>query len=332
MNLTTPRDYYKPFDYDWAFNYFETQQKMHWLPTEVPMHEDLRDWKMLTEAEKNLLTQIFRFFTQTDVDVASGYINYYLPLFKKPELRMLLLTIGSIEAIHVWAYAYLIDTLGLPEAEYKAFHEYREMREKHDYMLAEKPPEQVDDLLRTIARISIFGEGLQLFSSFAILLNFPRFGKMRGMGQIITWSVRDESLHVDAMIEVFHEIINESPWVWKQPLREEITSIAETMVDLEDQFIDLAFELGDIEGLTTEEMKRYIRYIADRRLLQIGLPPRFGVSDNPLPWLDEILNAVEHSNFFETRATEYAKGALTGSWADVWERYDELWESPHDEN
>lgn len=300
------------------------QQKMHWLPEEVPLHEDVQDWNLkLSDAEKNLLTQLFRFFTQADLDIASGYLDKYIPVFKPPEIRMMLSAFANMEAVHMHAYSLLLDTIGMPESEYKAFQEYEEMAEKHEYIDKVDPfafcsyeGEWLENnrLIKTLAVYSAFGEGLQLFSSFAILLNFSRFNKMKGMGQIVTWSIRDESLHVDSMIKLFHTFLDENPKLWTDELKGEIYQSCRDMVALEDKFIDLAFSQGGIEGLTPEDVKLYIRYIADRRLLQLGCKPNYSVKENPLKWLDYILNGVEHTNFFENRATEYAKGAYTGSW------------------
>lgn len=316
--ITTPRSTYKPFEYPWAFEFYLTQQKMHWLPEEVPLHEDVRDWNTkLTSNEKHLLTNIFRFFTQGDIDIAGAYTNKYLPMFPKPELRMMLSSFAAMEAVHVHAYSLLIDTLGLPESEYHAFLEYKAMADKHDYL---ENPKYVEGLtedqkkLLDIAIFSAFGEGMQLFSSFAILLNFQRFGKMKGMGQIVTWSIRDESLHVDGMLKIFKSILEESPKLWTKKLKDSIITVCKDMVALEDAFIDLAFELGGIEGLTKEDTKTYVRYIADRRLIQLGIKGVFNQRENPLEWLDWIINAVEHTNFFENKSTEYAKVSLTGSW------------------
>ena len=140
------------------------------------------------------------------------------------------------------------------------------------------------------------------------------------MCQIITWSIRDESLHVEGMTKIFRTFIEENIDIWTDDFKKEIYDISREMVELEDKFIDLAFEMGEIEGLTSKEVKQYIRYICDRRLLQLGLKPNYGVKDNPLEWFDWILNGVEHSNFFETRSTEYNKGTLKGSWEDVWNK------------
>jgi len=170
-------------------------------------------------------------------------------------------------------------------------------------------------LARELAVFSAFGEGLQLFASFIMLLNFQRFGKMKGMCQIVTWSIRDESHHVENMIKLFHSLIDENKHIWNDDFKKTLYDICRDMVMLEDKFIDLAFEQGGVEGLEPDQVKQYIRHIADRRLLQLGLKPNFAVKDNPLPWLDWILNGVEHTNFFENRATEYAKGSMTG---DLW--------------
>ena len=135
---------------------------------------------------------------------------------------------------------------------------------------------------------------------------------MKGMGQIVTYSIRDESLHVEAMTKLFRSFITENVDIWTDDFKKEIYQVCREMVKLEDKFLDLVFEMGDIQGLTKAEMKEYIRYIADRRLLQLGLKPNYGVKDNPLLWLDDVLG-VEHQNFFEGRATTYMKAGLKGN-------------------
>jgi ribonucleoside-diphosphate reductase beta chain len=169
-----------------------------------------------------------------------------------------------------------------------------------------------------IAAFSAFTEGMQLFSSFIMLLNFPRHGKMKGMGQIVTWSIVDETLHAENMIKLFREYVNENIELWNDSLKGKIYTIAEKMVELEDQFIDLAFAMGAMENLTSEDVKKYIRYICDRRLISLGLKGIFKVKKNPLPWVEEMINAPTHTNFFENKSTDYARGALSGDWGDVW--------------
>ena len=305
MSLLDTRDYYKPFDNPWMFDYYSQQNQMHWFPEDVPLHNDVKDWQNMTDEEKNLLTQIFRLFTQSDVDVSAGYVDRYMKIFKKPEARMMMGAFNNMESIHQHAYSLLLDTVGMPEVEYKAFAEYEAMADKHEYVDAVRVTKgDKRSIAKALAIYSGFTEGLQLFSSFIILLNFPRFGKMKGMGQIITYSIRDESLHVEAMTKLFREFIQENIDIWTDDFKGEIYQACREMVDLEDRFLDLVFEQGDIVGLTKKEMQQYIRYIADRRLLQLGLKPNYKVKDNPLNWLDDVLG-VEHQSFFEGRATTY---------------------------
>lgn len=316
-NLLTERHVYKPFKYPWAYEAWLTQQQVHWLPEEVPLAEDVRDWaRNLNESEKNLLTQIFRFFTQSDIEVNNCYMKHYTKVFKPTEVQMMLSAFSNMETIHIAAYSHLLDTIGMPETEYSAFLRYKEMKDKYDFMQQFNS----DDLRSTAITLAVFGaftEGLQLFASFAMLLNFPRFNKMKGMGQIVSWSVRDESLHCDNMVKLFRTLINENPHLWDDSLQQELLDACRTIVEHEDAFIDLAFGLGPVEGLEAEEVKQYIRYIADRRLLQLGLEEEYHIEANPLPWLDSMLNAVEHTNFFENRATEYSKAATQGSWDEA---------------
>ena len=177
-----------------------------------------------------------------------------------------------------------------------------------------------ENTARHIAVFSAFTEGMQLFSSFIMLLNFPRHGKMKGMGQIVTWSIVDETMHAESMIRLFKEYIKENPEIWNDELKSKIYTIAEKMVELEDKFIDLCYANGDMRELSASDVKQYIRYIADRRLIGLGMKGIFKVKRNPLPWVEEMINAPTHTNFFENRATDYAKGALSGTWDDVWGR------------
>lgn len=318
--LTEERHYFKPFNYPWAYEAWLKHEQSHWLHTEVPMAEDVKDWKdRLTKEEQAFLTNIFRFFVQGDVDVAGGYINNYLPYFPQPEVRMMLAGFAAREALHVAAYAHLIETLGMPESTYNEFLEYEAMADKHDYFMNLSESNGTTESVATnIAAFSAFTEGMQLFSSFIMLLNFPRHGKMKGMGQIVTWSIVDETMHAESMIKLFRTYVEENREIWNDELKSSIYTIAEKMVELEEKFIDLAFAMGPMEGLTKEEVKKYIRYIADRRLISMGMRGIFKVKKNPLPWVEEMINAPTHTNFFENRATDYARGALSGDWADVW--------------
>jgi ribonucleoside-diphosphate reductase beta chain len=320
QNLQEERINYKPFNYPWCFDMWEKHESSHWLPKEVPMLEDIKDWKnKLTKEEQYFLTNIFRFFTQGDVDVAGAYVKNYLPYFPQPEVRMMLLSFGAREAVHIAAYSHLIETLGMPDSMYNEFMKYQEMRDKHDYITEISNQNTTkQNTAKHIAVFSAFTEGLQLFSSFIMLLNFPRNGKMKGMGQIVTWSIVDETMHAEAMIRLFRTFIEENRDIWNDDLKGEIYTIATRMVELEDNFIDLAFSMGQMENLSSEDVKQYIRYIADRRLISLGLKGIFKVKKNPLLWVEEMINAPIHGNFFENRVTDYAKGALSGTWDDVW--------------
>lgn len=318
--LTDTRDSFKPFNYPWAYEAWLKHEQSHWLHTEVPMLEDEKDWKRkLSPEEKTFLTHIFRFFTQGDIDVAGGYVNNYLPNFPQPEVRMMLMGFAAREALHIAAYSHLIETLGLPDTTYNEFLQYQEMKDKHEYVLniSDKHGSK-ENTAKHIAVFSAFTEGMQLFSSFIMLLNFPRHGKMKGMGQIVTWSIVDETMHAESMMKLFKTYINENQEIWNDELKGQIYTIAEKMVELEDRFIDLAFGISAMEGLTAEDVKKYIRYIADRRLIGLGMKGIYKVKRNPLPWVESMVNAPTHTNFFENRSTDYSKGAMSGNWSEVW--------------
>jgi len=310
---------FKPFRYPFAYEAWLKQNQVIWLPDEVPLADDVKDWQHnVTPEEKNLLTQIFRFFTQNDVEVGGVYIDQYSKVYGPNEIRMMFTGFANVECVHQAAYAHLLDTVGMPEVEYSAFLKYKEMKDKFDYMQSFNVNTR-RDLLKSMACFSAFTEGLQLFASFAMLMNFPRFNKMKGMGQIVTWSVRDETLHVNSMINLFRITVKENLDIWDDAMKAEIYEVCRQIVMHEDAFIDLAFELGGVEGMTPDEIKQYIRFIADRRLTQLGMKPQYNVEVNPLPWMDEILNAPEFANFFEQRSTEYSKAATTGTWKDAFE-------------
>jgi len=309
-DITQERTTFKPFKYPWAYDAWLQHEQSHWLHTEVPMSEDVKDYKKLSSNEQEFLTKILRFFVQGDLDIGSGYHDHYIPVFKQPEVRMMMSGFAGREALHVAAYAHLIETLGLPESTYNEFLQYGEMVQKHDYInnLSAAP------MAEKIAAISAFGEGMQLFSSFVMLLNFARNGKLKGLGQIIAWSIVDETQHAEGMIKVYREYVKHHQ---DETTSDRIKEIADQMVGLEDQFVDLAFSMVEVEKLTKEEVKQYIRYIADRRLISMGMKGIYKIKKNPLPWVDGMLG-VSHTNFFEQRVTDYSKGATTGTWDDVW--------------
>jgi len=324
--LMTPSVGYKPFRYPWAYDFWKRQQQIHWMPEEVPLGEDCKDWAArLNDRERNLLTQIFRFFTQSDVEVNDNYLERYTQVFKPTEVKMMLASFSNMETVHIAAYALLLETIGMPESEFSAFMELEALKAKHDYMKQFGVGSHAD-IARTLAMFGGFTEGLQLFASFAMLMNFPRFNKMKGMGQIVSWSVRDESLHCEGIVKLYHAFKAETGAVTKS-VADDIVDCCKTVVSLEDRFIDLAFDAGEVQGMTPDDIKAYIRFIADWRLRQLALPTVYGVTENPLPWLQSLLSGVEHANFFEARATEYSKAASRGAWhgeAGVWGEFDKM--------
>ena len=317
--ILTPSIGYKPFRYPFAYKHWKQQQRVHWLPEEVPLAEDVKDWTTkLSDKERSLLTHIFRFFTQSDIEVQDNYMTRLGALEWPTEVKMMLASFANMETIHIDAYSLLIETIGMPETTYSQFMEYDALKAKHE-TYSQFRIDTAEDVAKTLAMFGGFAEGVQLFASFAVLMNFPRFNKMKGMGQIVSWSVRDESLHCDGITDLFKTYCQETG-VLTRGLKGELYDIAELVVKQEDAFVDLMFEAGPIEGVSPDEMKHYIRFMMDFRLRGLGLKSIFKTGrKHPLPWLTPLLSGPEHANFFETRATEYSKAATTGSWSEVWE-------------
>jgi ribonucleoside-diphosphate reductase beta chain len=321
--LTDVRSTFKPFVYPKCYELWLKHEQIHWLHSVVPMQQDVYDFKKrLSAGQKDFLTQILRLFTQGDVDVAAGYVNNYLPAFPQPEVRMMLLGFAAREAVHIAAYSHLLETLGFPDTTYTEFMKYKEMADKHEFILKIAESGDATKVIQQMCAISAFTEGMQLFSSFVMLLNFGRNNLMPGTTKIVTWSIIDETTHCEGMTYLFREFVKENKDVWTNELKAELYGIAEKMVELEDAFITLAYKQLDPsefkQQLSREDMHAYIRYIADRRLIGMGLKGIFKQKKNPLPWVDEMLALPSHTNFFEQTESSYSKGALQGTWDDVW--------------
>lgn len=320
-SILTPSLGYKPFRYPQFYDKWQLQQRIHWLPEEVPMAEDVKDWAVkLTDSEKSLLTHIFRFFVQSDIEVQDNYMTRLGQLTWPTEVKMMLAAFANMESIHIASYSQIIETIGMPEKTYSQFMEYDELKAKHD-LYSRFDVDSPENIAKTIAMFGGFAEGVQLFASFAVLMNFPRFNKMKGMGQIVSWSVRDEDLHCEGITELFNIYCRETG-ILSRGLKGELYDMAELVVEQEDKFVDLAFEGGPVEGLSPDELKAYIRFTMDYRLRGLGLKSIFKMGrKHPLPWLTPLLSGPEHSNFFETRSTEYSKAATSGTWDDVWGKF-----------
>jgi ribonucleoside-diphosphate reductase beta chain len=313
MSLQKESKTYKPFKYPWAVELVKRHEDVHWTEEEADLSEDVTDWRIkLVDSDRDFITDILRLFTQSDAQVGQNYYNYLIPFVKNNEVRVMLGSFASREGTHQRAYALLNDTLGLPDEEYHKFLEYSEMSDKIDFMDA-NDIDTTSGMAYALAK-SVFNEGVSLFASFVMLLNYQRFGKMKGMGTVVEWSIRDETIHVEGNAAVFRTFCNENHQIVNDEFKYKIYVMADKVVSLEDKFIELAFKDRTIEGLTAEEVRNYIRYITDRRLIQLGLKAKYNIAENPIPWLDWILNGVSHDNFFEKRVTEYSVNGMEGDW------------------
>lgn len=313
MPITTYREVYKPFEYDKAFDYWEKQQNAHWLPSEVAMSKDINDWTAnLTESERLVVGQILKSFTQTEISVNDYWSRKVSLWFPKPEICMMASAFASMETVHTVAYAYLNDSLGLDD--YSAFLADPTAIAKLNALKNTKGKSK-RDIARSLAIFSGFTEGVNLFSSFAILMNFARFNLLEGVETIVSWSVRDESLHSEAGCWLFRTFIEENPEIWDHELKKDIYDAARLSVKLEDDFIDHAFSLGEIRGLETHDLKNFIRMRANAKLFDLGLKTNWKNIDansiKKMAWFDELSGGTKLTDFFSSRVTDYSKCGFT---------------------
>lgn len=288
-------------------------EKIHWVESEIELGEDVEQWRngVMSPLDINLVTQILKMFTESDKNVGQNYCEHFIPYFKNNEVRCSLVSIAAREGIHQRAYALLNDTLGLPDETYRAFLDYEEMADKVEFM-QENDMTTPEGVGLALAK-TVCSEGVLLFASFVTLLNYQRDGRMKGMCKITEWSLRDETQHVETMAEIFLLHCKENPEIVTDAFKQKVYQIFRDAVKAEDRFIDLVFEMGNPKDLTKEQVKDYIRYIADRRLTQLGFKTNWDIAENPLPWLSWVLNEG-HTNFFEQRVSEYSVGGLSGDW------------------
>lgn len=288
-------------------------ERSHWTSDEIKLQRDVEQWKsgFIDDVEKYLVMSILRLFTQSDRNVGTGYLDKLIPWIKNNEARGALTSFACREFEHQRAYALLSDTLGLGDSFYQEFLQYSEMREKHEYQI-EQVEQSKEGALKYLAKQTMI-EGISLFSSFGILLNFDRVGKLPGMVDINKWSFVDESIHVEGNTSIFRQGILELPHLWTDDFKKELYTMCRTIVTQEDAFIDKCYEICPvIANLDKSEVKQYIRYVADYRLKQFGLKPNYGVDKNPLPWIDYLMGSTT-GNFFEREVVEYSKSNLSGA-------------------
>jgi len=315
--LTEPRHYYKPFEYPQAFEYYKNQHRAHWLADEVPLASDLNDWRLnLNGSEKNLIGNILKSFAQTEVYVNDYWSSKISQWFPKPEVVAMSSAFGAFEAIHAEAYARLNDELGLDN--FQAFMEDEASRNKIERLL-ETPSNTIEEKALALAIFSAFTEGVNLFSSFAILMSFQFRNLLKGTGQIVEWSVRDESLHSTAGCWLFRTLMQESPELDTVEMRNNVTEACNISVKLEFDFIDKAFEMGEIEGLNKDQLKNFIKARANDKMKELGYNPVYNDIDPALlkqmEWFSHLTSGKTHQDFFANRVTDYSKS--TGDWSDL---------------
>jgi ribonucleoside-diphosphate reductase beta chain len=315
--LTEPRHYYKPFEYQEAFDYYLSQQRVHWLADEVPLASDLNDWKQkLTESEKSLIGNILKSFAQTEVHVNDYWSSNVSKWFPKPEIIAMTSTFGSFESIHAHAYARLNEELGLED--FQAFLEDEVSSAKIERLLS-IPNDTIEERAQSLAIFSAFTEGVNLFSSFAILMSFQLRNLMKGTGQIVEWSVRDESLHSQAGCWLFRTLLDEQPELNTEALRNKIIEACHLSVQLEFNFIDKAFEMGEVEGLNIDQLKNFIKARANEKMIELGYNAVYNDIDpnllKQMEWFGHLTSGKTHQDFFAGRVTDYSKS--TSDWSNL---------------
>ena len=317
LDLTKERIIYKPFEYDKAYDYWLKQQQAHWLHTEVPMMSDLNDWKQsLNKTEKNIIGSILKGFAQTETIVNDYWSGLVTKWFRKPEIIMMATTFGAFETIHAEAYSLLNETLGLDD--FSEFLEDEATMAKIENLMKVRDSfnNEVNwhERAKSLAIFSAFTEGVNLFSSFAVLLSFKMQNKLKGVGQIVEWSIRDESMHSEAGCWLFKTLIKEKPELKTLELEAAINEAALLSLKLELDFIDKVYELGDLEGCNKYDLQNFIKNRVNAKLGDLGYKPIIDDIDmnavNRMKWFDALSAGKQHTDFFANRVTNYSKAHM----------------------
>jgi|EP01052_Picozoa_sp_SAG31_P016920 ribonucleoside-diphosphate reductase beta chain len=316
-NLLQERVVYKPFEYQEAADFWLKQQQAHWLHTEVPMMSDLNDWNSnLSETEKNIIGSILKGFAQTETVVNDYWSGLVTKWFRKPEVIMMATTFGAFETIHAEAYSLLNETLGLENfAEFMedeaTMAKIENLTTIRDSFNGEK---DIHEIAKSLAIFSAFTEGVNLFSSFAVLLSFKMRNKLKGVGQIVEWSIRDESLHSEAGCWLFRTLIKENPELKTPELEAAINEAALLSLQLELDFIRKCYELGDLEGCSQYDLENFIKNRINTKLGDLGYPGIISDIDvtavERMKWFDALSAGKQHTDFFANRVTNYSKGNM----------------------
>ena len=320
---------FKPFEY--PIYYTEgwlKQAQAFWLHTEIPMQGDVKDWnERLTSAEKNLVGNILLGFAQTECAVSDYWTNMVTDWFPKHEIRQMAMMFGSQETIHATAYSYLNETLGLDD--FSAFLHEPAVAEKFELLTSTTAKWTHEDLAtnpkarqevgRSLAIFSAFSEGVSLYSSFAVLYSFQMRNLLKGIGQQMKWSVRDESLHSKMGCQLFREMCNEYPTLLEE-CKESIEEASKLIVQLETNFIDMIFEQGDLENLEKDDLKEFIKARTNTKLQELGYDSIHEFDKTKaekLEWFYHLTGGLTHTDFFAVRPTDYSKANEGEDWGDL---------------
>jgi len=330
MALFKERIPFKPFEYPIYFTEgWLKQAQAFWLHTEIPMQGDIKDWnEHLNSSEKNLVGNILLGFAQTECAVSDYWTTMVTQWFPKHEIKQMAMMFGSQETIHATAYSYLNETLGLEDFE--AFLHEPAIAEKFEYLTAttsdwtykdlDSNPTARKEVARSLAIFSAFAEGVSLYSSFAVLYSFQMRNLLKGIGQQMKWSVRDESLHSKMGCQLFRHICEEYPEL-KDEVQSDIEEAANLMVNMELAFIDKMFEMGDLENLKADDLKQFIKKRANEKLDELGYLPQFHYSEDmasELDWFYHLTGGTTHTDFFAVRPTDYSKAGVGEDFDDIW--------------
>ena len=322
MGLFDDRIPYKPFEYpEYYTEGWLKQAQAFWLHTEIPMSGDVKDWnEKLTESEKNLVGNILLGFAQTECAVSDYWTQKVVSWFPKHEIQQMAMMFGSQETIHAVAYSYLNETLGLENFE--AFLHEPATADRFDNLVAYNGNDPVG-IGRSLAIFSAFAEGVSLYSAFAVLYSFQLRNLLKGIGQQMKWSVRDESLHSKMGCQLFRHMCEEIPSLLND-CKNEVYEAAATMLSAEEKYIDKMFELGDIENLKAYDLKQFIRKRLNEKIKELGY-----INDGEyfeynkksaanLDWFYHLTGGHTHTDFFAVRPTDYSKANEGEDFEDIW--------------
>ena len=322
MGLFDERVAYKPFEYpEYYTEGWLKQAQAFWLHTEIPMSGDVKDWnESLTAKEKHLVGNILLGFAQTECAVSDYWTQKVVSWFPKHEIQQMAMMFGSQETIHAVAYSYLNETLKLED--YEAFLHEPATAERFDNLVAYSGKSTVG-IAKSLAVFSAFAEGVSLYSAFAVLYSFQLRNLLKGIGQQMKWSVRDESLHSKMGCQLFRHMCQEDESLLES-CREDILLAAKTMLVLEENYIDKMFEMGDIEGISSNDLKEFIKKRTNEKLAELGyidLGSYFAYDEEAagnLDWFYHLTGGHTHTDFFAIRSTDYSKANEGEDFEDVW--------------